>query len=343
MRMAANGARWCWPPFRPKPMRCCRIPRSIPSGGDRRPSALLSRRDRRQEGDRGDDRHRSGERRRDAPRPRSAASPASRDCHWGGGVFGRRRWRGRTRIADVAVPARWTLDDGGTFRPVDPGMLAAAREALCRHWKAWLRQDRSQAGRSKRRPELVVGGDGCSWDNNNGAGVPVHPERRRRLRLPAPQRARSVTPVHRQLLGRRTGRWLRSALISNLNIARRRRPGLRGDGHRDRGRAGRGRRARCPVPRHPGHYGRAGDPLHLPGFPFQFFCYKRIAARTPPGSPPPSWELGRGLNGWSEPSGHRAGSDPNTTPTTTRETALRRRPIAASAAIVTLAVTPEPQ
>ncbi|OBF12286.1 hypothetical protein A5730_04950 [Mycobacterium sp. ACS4054] len=21
-----------------------------------------------------------------------------------------------------------------------------------------------------------------------------------------------------------------------------------------------------------------GDPLHLPGFPFQFFCYKRIAA-----------------------------------------------------------------
>src|SRR6185312_5451531 len=34
---------------------------------------------------------------------------------------------GRTSIGDVAVPARWTLDNGATFRPVDPGMLAAAQ------------------------------------------------------------------------------------------------------------------------------------------------------------------------------------------------------------------------
>ncbi len=33
---------------------------------------------------------------------------------------------GRTGIADVAVPARWTQDNGTTFHPVDAGMLAAA-------------------------------------------------------------------------------------------------------------------------------------------------------------------------------------------------------------------------
>jgi nucleoside phosphorylase len=33
---------------------------------------------------------------------------------------------GRTRIGDVAIPARWTFDKGGTWHAVDPEMLAAA-------------------------------------------------------------------------------------------------------------------------------------------------------------------------------------------------------------------------
>ena len=33
---------------------------------------------------------------------------------------------GRTEIGSVAVPARWTSDDGATWRPVDADMLAAA-------------------------------------------------------------------------------------------------------------------------------------------------------------------------------------------------------------------------
>src|SRR5262249_19986119 len=35
---------------------------------------------------------------------------------------------GRTGIADVAVPARWTPDNGTTFHSVDPGMLATAEK-----------------------------------------------------------------------------------------------------------------------------------------------------------------------------------------------------------------------
>ena len=42
----------------------------------------------------------------------------------------------RVKIADVAVPAQWTLDNGTTFHPVDPGMLAAAAGTLLSPWKA---------------------------------------------------------------------------------------------------------------------------------------------------------------------------------------------------------------
>src|SRR6516225_9786045 len=34
---------------------------------------------------------------------------------------------GRVSIGDVAVPARWTADNGTTFHPVDADMLAAAQ------------------------------------------------------------------------------------------------------------------------------------------------------------------------------------------------------------------------
>ena len=33
----------------------------------------------------------------------------------------------RPKIGDVAIPAEWTLDNGATFHPVDPGMLATAQ------------------------------------------------------------------------------------------------------------------------------------------------------------------------------------------------------------------------
>ncbi|WP_231984275.1 hypothetical protein [Mycobacterium sp. E342] len=178
---------------------------------------------------------------------------------------------GRTRIADVAVPARWTLDHGATFRPVDPGMLATADKLSVALDGAtrWIDL--------RRRPQVVVGGDGCSWDNNNGVAFPCIPNGGEVFGCQppsVPNRSMRYTGNFRQA----GVRWLRSALISNLRIVSTADPAFEAtdmetaaaqavaDAH---GVSFLGIRGITDGP---------GDPLHLPGFPFQFFCYKRIAA-----------------------------------------------------------------
>lgn len=118
---------------------------------------------------------------------------------------------GRTRIADVAVPARWTLDHGRTFRPVDSDMLGEAGKLSVALESVVRRID------LRRRPRVVVGGDGCSWDNNNGVAFPCIPNGGDVFGCQprtAPDWSRRYTGNFRQA----AGRWLRSALISNLKI-----------------------------------------------------------------------------------------------------------------------------
>ncbi|WP_234777257.1 5'-methylthioadenosine/S-adenosylhomocysteine nucleosidase family protein [Mycobacterium tuberculosis] len=91
---------------------------------------------------------------------------------------------GRTSIGDVAIPARWTLDNGATFRGVDPGMLATAQTlsvvldnintlgnpvCLCRNVPV------VRLTPLGRQPQLFVGGDGSSSDKNNGQAFPCIP------------------------------------------------------------------------------------------------------------------------------------------------------------------------
>ena len=75
---------------------------------------------------------------------------------------------GRTRIGDVAIPARWTADTGTTWHAVDPEMLAAADDLAVELESACLVD-------LKREPRLHVGGDGASGDNNNGVSFPTIP------------------------------------------------------------------------------------------------------------------------------------------------------------------------
>ena len=92
---------------------------------------------------------------------------------------------GRTEIGDVAVPARWTSDDGATWHAVDPGMLAAANtltvdlestdtigDPACRFCGPLARLPLIDLNRE---PQLFVGGDGSSDDNNNGTAFPSIP------------------------------------------------------------------------------------------------------------------------------------------------------------------------
>lgn len=91
---------------------------------------------------------------------------------------------GRTSIGDVTIPARWTLDNGATFRGVDPGMLVTAQTlsvvldnintlgnpvCLCRNVPV------VRLNHLGRQPQLFVGGDGSSSDKNNGQAFPCIP------------------------------------------------------------------------------------------------------------------------------------------------------------------------
>jgi hypothetical protein len=83
---------------------------------------------------------------------------------------------GRTEIGSVAVPARWTSDDGATWHAVDSGMLSAANTLNVDLLSSDTIGDPAcscglLSGPQidlKLEPQLFVGGDGSSDDTNNG-------------------------------------------------------------------------------------------------------------------------------------------------------------------------------
>lgn len=180
---------------------------------------------------------------------------------------------GRTSIADVAVPARWTLDNGNTFHPVDPAMLATAEKLSVPLESVVRRID------LRRRPQVVVGGDGCSWDNNNGVAFPCIPNGGDVFGCQprsAPDRSLRYTGNFR----RAAGPWLRSALISNLNVVSTADPAFDATDMETAAAQGVADAHGIPFLGIRGITDGPGDPLHLPGFPVQFFRYKRIAANN---------------------------------------------------------------
>ena len=185
---------------------------------------------------------------------------------------------GRVRIADVAVPARWTLDNGATFHPVDPGMLAAA-QALSVGLESvnYLGNRRIKLIDLKRQPQVFVGGDGSSFDNNNGQAFPCIPNGGGVFGCQprsAPDRSLRYTGNFFQA----AGPWLKNGLISNLNIASTADPAFDATDNETAAAQAVAYAHGVPFLAIRGISDGAGDPLRLPGFPFQFFFYKRIAA-----------------------------------------------------------------
>ncbi len=192
----------------------------------------------------------------------------------------------RVSIGDVAVPARWTLDNGTTFHPVDPGMLAAAQTlsvaleginylgnpiCLCKNAPVVKLID------LKRQPKVVVGGDGASSDNNNGQAFPCIPNGGDVFGCQpcsAPDRSLLYTGNFFQA----AGPWLKNALISNLNISSTSNPALDATDMETAAVQAVADAHGVPFLGIRGISDGADDPLHLPGFPFEFFFYKQIAA-----------------------------------------------------------------
>jgi nucleoside phosphorylase len=194
-----------------------------------------------------------------------ARFPSSVDAVVFSGVAG---GAGRTGIADVAVPARWTQDNGATFHPVDPGMLAAAENlsvALKSVRARWY------------QPQLVCGGDGCSYDNNNGQAFPCIPNGGRVFGCQArkvPDRSFFYTGNFFQA----AWPWLKHGLISNANFVSSADPAFDATDSETAAVQAVADAHGVPFLGIRGMSDGPGDPLHLPGFPFQFFVYKKVAA-----------------------------------------------------------------
>lgn len=189
---------------------------------------------------------------------------------------------GRTAIGDVAIPARWTLDNGATFQAVDPGMLAAAQTlavslgsnpaCLCQHVPTVALNSLG------RQTQLVVGGDGSSSDNNNGQAFPCIPNGGDVFGCQpcsAPDRSLLYTGnfLHALLP------FLARGLLSNLKVPVQNPAFDAVDQETAAAQAVANARG-VPFLGIRGISDGPGDPLNLPGFPFQFLLYKQIAAEN---------------------------------------------------------------
>ncbi len=188
----------------------------------------------------------------------------------------------RVDIGDVTVPARWTLDDGATFHPVDAGMLAAAQALGVNLERVnYLRHNapRIKLVDLKRRPRLVVGGDGSSFDNNNGQAFPCIPNGGGVFGC-QPRSAPDRSLLHTGNAFQAAGPWLRRALVTNLNIASIADPAFDATDSETAAVQAVADAHGIPFLGIRGISDGTGDPLHLPGFPFEFFFYKQLAAEN---------------------------------------------------------------
>jgi hypothetical protein len=128
-----------------------------------------------------------------------------------------------------------------------------------------------------RQPQLFVGGDGYSSDNNNNQAFPCIPNGGDVFGCQpcsAPDRSLLYTGNFFSALGP----FLTRGLLSNLNLNAAQNPAF--DAVDNETAAAQAVAAKFAIP-FLGIRGMSdgpGDPLHLPGFPFTFFFYRQIAA-----------------------------------------------------------------
>ncbi|PXX08718.1 5'-methylthioadenosine/S-adenosylhomocysteine nucleosidase [Mycolicibacterium moriokaense] len=198
---------------------------------------------------------------------------------------------GRTEIGDVAVPARWTSDDGATWHAVDAGMLAAANtlhvdlrstdtigDPACGYCGplSWL-----PLVNLNRKPDLFVGGDGSSDDNNNGTAFPAIPS----IPLvgdifgPQPFAAPDFSPLFIGNFFTAIVPFLAGGLLSNLTgLLSPMAPAVDAVDQETAAAQQVADAHGIPFLGVRGMSDGPGDPLHLPGYPFTFVVYKQIAA-----------------------------------------------------------------
>jgi hypothetical protein len=187
----------------------------------------------------------------------------------------------------VAVPARWTSDDGATWHAVNSGMLAAANAltvdlestaplgdplCLCNLFARLPVVD------LHREPQLFVGGDGSSDDNNNGVAFPAIPLGGD-IFGPQPCAAPDYSPLFFGNFFQAVVPFLTFGLFSNLTGLLS--PAVPPVDAVDQETAAAQQVADAhgiPFLGIRGMSDGPGDPLSLPGYPFTFVVYRQLAA-----------------------------------------------------------------
>jgi nucleoside phosphorylase len=199
-------------------------------------------------------------------------------------------------IGDVAVPAEWTDDLGKTFFPSDPDMLAVATE-VAQPGAVTLTQD-VHAGdptckckevpavtavsgvRIEHVPQVVVGGRGTTSDPFNGRRLPCFPEGGdvfgcdpcKMPREDPPDAAAFATGI---------APFLDPGFFTGYFAAPPEADPQYKSQDMESGRVARVAQAHGkPFIAFRGVSDGQGDPLMLPGFPFQFFAYRTISAEN---------------------------------------------------------------
>jgi nucleoside phosphorylase len=179
---------------------------------------------------------------------------------------------GRTRIGDVAIPARWTSDGGATWHAIDSDMLAAARTLDV------TLGSRRRLVNVRREPRLHVGGDGASDDNNNGTAFPAIPLGGAVFGpqpLTAPDFSASFTGNFFAAIGPFIARGVVGNVTGFISASN---PAVDAVDQETAAAQQVADAHGVPFLGIRGMSDGPGDPLHLPGYPFTFFVYKRIAA-----------------------------------------------------------------
>ncbi|TMC46938.1 MAG: 5'-methylthioadenosine/S-adenosylhomocysteine nucleosidase [Chloroflexi bacterium] len=198
---------------------------------------------------------------------------------------------GRTNIGDVTVPARWTQDDGKTWLHVDPEMMAVARQ-VAGSGTVKLEQDAPVGDPScdcqaaatiapvhmPNAPKFVLGGDGVTTDPVAGRAVPCVPSGGdifgcEPCRAPshatpdAPRLVQSVVPFVDP-----------NFFISEFEAPPATTTNVDASDEETATVASVVEKAGLPFLGVRAISDGHGDPLMLPGFPFQFFYYRQISA-----------------------------------------------------------------
>jgi hypothetical protein len=197
---------------------------------------------------------------------------------------------GRTYIGDVTVPSRWTLDDGKTWFPVNATMMRTVREVKGRA-SARLAQDAPlgdaacvgtdpdlvRAVRMPHAPEIIVGGDGKSADPFGGYAF---------LCVPGggdvfgcrPCRAPLAAPDVESFVSRVVPLVDPAFLMAFFSEPPPPTSAYTAEDEETAAVARAATRNRIPFIAFRALSDGLGDPLMLPGFPYQFFVYKQLAA-----------------------------------------------------------------